>query len=34
MLAQDGTLVEVDASLLAANRKRISDKRSKFNYRH
>ena len=26
MLAQDGTLVEVDASLLAANKKRISDK--------
>ena len=26
MLAQDGTLVEVDAAMLAASRKRISDK--------
>lgn len=26
MLAQDGTLVEVDASLLAASKRRISDK--------
>ncbi len=26
MLAQDGTLVEIDASLLATNRKKITDK--------